>query len=269
MRGRGRVTVVLRVYGELNRHLASGRGRRFEQTIDAGCGVGEMLAGLGVPAAAVDLVLVNGQSVDFHQPLADGDRVSVYPAFEALDIGPVSRLPGRPLRSVRFVADVHLGRLAYYLRLLGFDARYETDAADAELLAVSRRQRRILLSRDRALLDDPALWRGYRVRETAPRRQVAEVLARFDLYRLAAPLTRCLVCNTPLRPLAPAQAAQRLVDDIGSRYRTFQECPGCGRIYWRGSHYRNLRRVAGELLAPLGASQCGQDAAGNDHSRRP
>lgn len=265
----GRVTVVLRLYGELNRHLPPGRCRCFEQVIDAGRCVGELLARLGVPVAAVDLVLVNGQSVDFHQSLADGDRVSVYPAFQALDIGPVSRLPGRPLRSVRFVADVHLGRLARYLRLLGFDARYDTRAADAELLTVSRSQRRILLSRDRALLDDPTLWRGYRVRETAPRRQIAEVLARFDLYRLAAPLTRCLVCNTPLRPLAPAQAAPRLADDIGSRFSTFRECPGCGRIYWQGSHYRNLQRVVGELLAPAQAAPRGQDAAHGDHSGCP
>ena len=162
-----------------------------------------------------------------------------------------------PLRAVRFVADVHLGRLAYYLRLLGFDARYDTNAADAELLAVSRDERRILLSRDRALLDHPALWRGYRVRETAPRRQIAEVLARFDLYRLAAPLTRCLCCNTPLRVLSPAQAAQRLPDDIGYRYGAFWECPGCGRTYWQGSHYRNLKRVACELLAPAGEPQSG------------
>jgi uncharacterized protein with PIN domain len=171
------------------------------------------------------------------------------PAVTAVDSG--------PLRAVRFVADVHLGRLAYYLRLLGFDARYDTNAADAELLAVSRDERRILLSRDRALLDHPALWRGYRVRETAPRRQIAEVLARFDLYQLAAPLTRCLCCNTPLRVLSPAQAAQRLPDDIGYRYGAFWECPGCGRTYWQGSHYRNLKRVACELLAPAGEPQSG------------
>lgn len=234
----GMVTVVLRVYGELHRHLASGRGRRFEQTIDAGCGVGEMLAGLGVPAAAVDLVLVNGQSVDFHQPLADGDRVSVYPAFEALDIGPVSRLPGRPLRSVRFVADVHLGRLAYYLRLLGFDARYETDAADAELLAVSRRQ-------------------------------VAEMLARFDLYRLAAPLTRCLVCTRRCarsRRRRPRSASWMTSAAVTAPSRSVR---GAGGSTGGGRTTGNLRRVAGELLAPLGAPQCGQDAAGNDYSRRP
>lgn len=240
----GAATVCVRFYGELNRHLPPGqRQRHLARAIGAGHCVGELLGALRVAADAVDLVLVNGQSVDFDRPLRDGDRLSVYPAFQSLDIGPVARLPGRPLRAVRFVADVHLGRLAYYLRLLGFDARYDANAADAELLAVSRDDRRILLSRDRALLDHPALWRGYRVRETAPRRQIGEVLARFDLCRLAAPLTRCLCCNTPLRVLAPAQAAPRLPDDIGYRYDAFWECPGCGRTYWQGSHYRNLKRV--------------------------
>lgn len=242
-------TLTLRFYAELNDHLEPGRRQRaFELAAAEGAAVGEVIEALGVPTAEVDLVLANGRSVDLSQRVAAGDRISVFPVFESLDITPVLAVRSRPLRQTRFVLDVHLGRLAKYLRLLGFDSLYRNDAGDAELVRVSLAERRILLTRDRALLRRRALTHGHQVQQTNPRRQLAEVLERFDLRRAAAPFTRCLRCNEPLRPVPREAVAERLPPRTRREHQELWICRGCDRVLWRGSHYRRMRRFVEAVL---------------------
>lgn len=140
-----------------------------------------MIESLGIPHTEVDLILVNDESVDFSHAVQDGDRVSVYPVFEAFDISPIVRVRPQPLRESRFVLDVHLGRLASYLRILGFDTLYRNDYDDEELAGFSRNDGRILLTRDRGILKRSEVTHGYWVRENRPREQVVGVVRRFDL----------------------------------------------------------------------------------------
>jgi len=133
-------------------------------------------------------------------------------------------------------------RLAGYLRLAGFDAAYRNDCADEDLAAVSRNEDRILLTRDRELLKRSIVSRGYFVRETIPRRQLAEVIRRFDLARAMAPLTRCARCNEVLAPAAKEAVADRLPAHVRSTRCVFLRCPGCGRVYWDGTHVDQIRR---------------------------
>ena len=241
--------IALRLYAELNDHLPPERRQRdLELALTGGETVEEVVAALGVPAGEVDLVLVDGRSVGLAHRLRGGERVSLFPVFEAFDITPVPGVRARPLRRTRFVLDAHLGRLAAYLRLLGFDTLYRNDFDDPELVEVSRRERRVLLSRDRALLARRAVTHAYRVRETAPRQQLAEVVERLDLVRSAAPFTRCLVCNGRLRPVAPEAVRDRLPPRVRRDQRQLWLCPGCDRVLWRGSHYRRMRRWVEELL---------------------
>jgi hypothetical protein len=107
----------------------------------------------------------------------------VYPVFESLDISSVSRVRPAPLRALRFLLDVHVGRLAAYLRMAGFDALYSNQASDPELAAIVAREGRVLLTRDRYLLMRTAVDRGYWVRSTEPKQQLLEVVKRFDLAR--------------------------------------------------------------------------------------
>jgi hypothetical protein len=133
-----------------------------------------------VPHTEVDLILVNDRSVEWTYQPQEGDRVAVYPVFESMDITPLIRLRPLPLREVRFVLDGHLGRLAAYLRMLGFDTWYQNHVDDAVLAQTSKDEQRILLTRDQGLLKRSAVTHGYWVRATAPREQLREVMARFD-----------------------------------------------------------------------------------------
>ena len=239
--------VLVRFYAELGDLLPpEKRGREFEHVFPVGGAVKDLVEGLGVPHTEVDLILVDGRSVDFTHRVGWGERISVYPVFEALDISPVTRLRPRPLRQVRFAADVHLGRLAGYLRLAGFDTCYRNDWADEELVECAVQEGRIILTRDRGVLMRAAVTHGYLVRSSSPRRQLAEVLDRFDLRRSLAPFTRCSVCNSVVERVDKQAVASELPPRTARHYEEFWRCNGCGRIYWKGAHYRSLE----QLFAP-------------------
>ena len=240
---------TLRVYGELNDFLLpADRQVTLVVPVDRGTTVKDFIEAHGVPHTEIDLVLVNGESVDFGRPLGDGDRVAAYPVFEALDVAPVTRVRPEPLRVIRFVLDVHLGRLARYLRLVGFDTLYDREAGDDRLAELSRAEHRVLLTRDQGLLKRRAVTHGYCVRSTAPPRQLAEVVSRFDLRRLVRPFSRCTVCNGVLEPADRSNVEVEVPERSREQFDEFQRCPNCRRIYWRGSHFARLEQIVASAL---------------------
>jgi uncharacterized protein len=245
-----RACAHFRFYAELNDHLPFGqRYGIVEKRFFVSGSVKDMIESIGVPHAEVDLILVNGESSGFTHLIRNNDRVAVYPVFESIDITPVLRLRPQPLRETKFVLDVHLGRLAGYLRMLGFDALYSNCASDQELVQISGEQKRILLTRDRGVLKHSAVTHGYWLRETDSRCQAEEVVSRFDLARSLRPLTRCMVCNEPLRAASKADVHGRVPPGTLEWCEEFRECPGCRRVYWEGSHCRRMRRWIGQLAA--------------------
>jgi uncharacterized protein with PIN domain len=237
----------IRFYAELNDFLPPNKVA-FAHSFEGRVSIKDMIEALGVPHTEVDLILVNGESVDFSYLVQDGDRVSVYPVFESIDITPLTRVRPRPLREPRFILDTHLGRLAAYLRMLGFDALYRNDYSDEELAQVSSQEGRILLTRDRGLLKRGAVTHGYCVRETDPRRRLVEVLRRFDLFEMVTPFRRCMRCNGLLQPVAKEAISDRLPPKTRQYYDEFQVCQGCDRIYWKGSHYQRMQQFIKSVL---------------------
>jgi uncharacterized protein with PIN domain len=202
-----------------------------------------MIEALGVPHTEVELILVNGESVGFERQLADGDRVAVYPKFEALDVTPLLRLRERPLRDTRFVADAHLGGLAHLLRMAGLDTLYRNDFGDREIVDLASAEGRIVLTRDRELLKLRDVTHGCFVHALKPSLQFKEILGRLDLARSLRPFTLCLECNRPLRDIDKAQVIERLPPSVRERYERFTTCDACGRIYWEGSHWQRMREL--------------------------
>ena len=232
-----------RFYAELNDFLPDdNRGRELTRFFSVSGSVKDFVESFGVPHTEVDLVLANGKPVDFSYPVRDGDRVSVYPVFESLDISSVSRVRPVPLRALRFLLDVHVGRLAAYLRMAGFDALYGNQASDAELASIVAREGRVLLTRDRFLLMRTAVDRGYWVRSTEPKQQLLEVVKRFDLAGSMRPFTRCMDCNTMLEEASRESVWERLPPKIRDK-DVFRVCPNCQRVYWQGSHHERMSQL--------------------------
>jgi uncharacterized protein with PIN domain len=205
--------------------------------------VKDAIESFGVPHTEVDLVIVDGRSVDFTHLLTGGERVAVYPMFEALDIAPLVRLRPRPLRDPRFVADVHLGKLARHLRMSGFDTLWTHHGDDDEIVRLSLGEKRTILTRDKGMLRRREVERGYFVRATESEAQLAEVIGALQLEALVAPFTRCRECNAILEDVRKEAVIDRLPEKVRGCYERFKRCPGCGRVYWEGTHFARMRRI--------------------------
>ena len=235
-----------RCYEELNDFLPIERRKvSFNHSFHGTPSVKDTIQAIGIPHGAVDLILVNGVSVDFNYRLRGGERVAVYPVFERLDISPSVRLRPKPLRDTRFILDVHLGKLARYLRMLGFDAAYSADWNDEQIIRLALDQRRIILTRDRGILKQNRVSHGHWVRHQDPMEQLEEVLNALDLFSKLQAFTRCLECNEAIESVEKSEIQAVTKPEILGQFDEFWRCNGCGRVYWKGSHYdRMLERIA-------------------------
>jgi uncharacterized protein with PIN domain len=142
------------------------------------------------------------------------------------------------MSEVRFVADVMLGKLARWLRALGYDTLYFRAAADSRLLGIALRERRRLLTRDVALAAR-AREAGLLVRSDGLEPQLREVMTACALTS-RAPLSRCLECNGVLTGRAPAAVLDRVPPYTLATQTEFWECEGCRRVFWSGTHVRGI-----------------------------
>jgi uncharacterized protein len=241
-------TVRLNLHGDLDFFLRSGaRGRRIERSLSEKTSVKDVIEACGVPHPEIDLMLVNGQPVDFHYAIASDADIELYPVGTKHPCIKYKRLQAPT--ATRFVADGHLGRLTRNLRLLGFDVAYDPKAEDRQLLGVMQRENRALLTRDRRLLMHAVVKTGYFPRSQNADEQTVEVIRRFDLLGSLGPFTRCLRCNAPLRKVSKAEIIERLEPLTKIYYEQFRRCTGCDRIYWPGSHFSKLQKRLEQIHA--------------------
>lgn len=231
-----------RFYGDLGRFLKrEHRERAFVHACARAATLKNAIESLGVPHTEVGSVTVNGAPATLQRAVREGDEIAVHPArTETAETGT------DPI----FLADAHLGGLARFLRMLGFDTLHENDYHDDDIRRIAEAERRIVLSRDRELLKCREIERGCFVRALKAEAQLREVAGRYGLAAQARPFTRCLRCNLPLQPVAKEAAASLVPPKVLKRQQQFTRCAGCGRIYWPGSHYERMRAALGGLLGP-------------------
>ena len=235
---------------ELNYFLPpSKRQVSFNHFFKGRASIKDMIEALGVPHPEVDLIAVNGKSVDFSYIVEDGDRINVYPISCSSEVAATRLVRPTNLTINRFVLDIHLGKLANFLRRLGFDTLYRNDYDDEELAKISASEQRILLTRDKGLLMRSLVTYGYYVRQTDPERQVVEVLRRFDLFREVTPLQRCIRCNGLLEPVAKESIIDQLPQNTRLSINEFHRCFSCGQIYWKGSHSERMQQFIEDVLS--------------------
>lgn len=244
---------VFRFYEELNDFLPPEKKKRdIDFLFTIAPSVKDAIESMGIPHTEIDLIIANGESVDFDYKISDDDIISVYPVFESLDISPLKHLISPPLREVKFVSDVHLGKLSRYLRLCGFDVFYENNLDDREIIEISVSDRRAILTRDREMLKNNLVTHGYWLRNTDSLFQLSEIYERFDLYRKTAPLSRCTRCNcSPLLRenvdcVRPLLISHGIKPESIEYYDEYLVCPDCKQIYWKGSHIQRFMTLLRE-----------------------
>ena len=241
---------AFRFYAELNDYLPESRRQvRFDCPFHGTPAVRDAIQALGVPHTAVDLVIVDGRSVDFSHRLEGGENVSVYPVFERLDITPLVRLRSEPLRDSRFVLDASLGKLARYLRMLGFDTAWRRDFDPRSIVACALDEGRIIVTRDVDLLKHGRVTHGYWLRHDQPDEQLEELLLALELLGQQRPFIRCMECNGELDVVRDEALLDGLDPAIRARFDTFHRCRDCGRIYWRGSHFERMQAFSRDVAS--------------------
>jgi uncharacterized protein len=193
---------------------------------------------LGVPHTEVGLVTVNGEPATLQRIVREGDAIEIHP-WKMRKTGSV------PI----FLADAHLGGLARFLRMAGFDTLHAPHLEDVEIRRIAQLERRVVLTRDRELLKCRDVTSGYYVRALKPQAQLHEVAARYGLAAQARPFTLCLNCNLPLQPVEKAHIVKRVPEQVSQLHDSFMHCHGCDRVYWPGSHYERMAATLRGLLS--------------------
>lgn len=233
-------------YARLNDFLPPRRRQhRFSVAFSGHPAVKDTVQALGVPHVEVDLIVVNGRSVDFSYRLQAGDLLQIYPLLEQSMVSPAIHLQTFPASPVRFILDVHLGKLCRYLRLLGFDSLYRNDYTDQQLVDLAGQ--RVVLTRDLGVLKRSAVQFGYWLRSTRPREQLTEVVRRYRLLAAIRPLSRCPLCNGLVDAVDKADVYSRLPENTRLYYHYFSRCHDCRHIYWQGSHWGRIQHLIGSL----------------------
>ncbi len=229
--------ICFRFYGELEEFFPHARrGSEHRVVFNGPQTVKHLVESVGVPHIEIGRMENEGHPVGWDYRPRGGECIRVYPRL------PRQRWPA-DLDAPRFALDGHLGRLASYLRLLGFDTWYRPQVEDADLAAVAVSEKRVVLTRDQDLLKRKILDYGYWVRNTDPHRQVEEILARFGIAELARPFTRCPRCNGLLEPVPKELVLEQLEPLTRKHYDEFYRCAACGQVYWRGSHFAALESL--------------------------
>lgn len=213
--------------------------------------VKDMVESLGVPHPEVELLTVNEQSVGWDYIVQVNDEIHVYPFEIQAQISPrVPLIPPYPSRP-QFVLDTHLGRLAAYLRMMGFDTLYRNDYPDDELARVSHEEARILLTRDVGLLKRSLVMYGYFVRNTKPRLRILEIARRYNLAQHIQPFKHCMKCNGQLAAVEKEEIFESLPGNTLDYYDVFHRCLSCQQVYWKGSHYQRMEMLLQDMLQAL------------------
>ena len=241
--------VTFRFYEELNDFLPKHRRKTdFEAKFKGKGSIKDMIEAFGVPHTEIDLILVDGNSVDFNYILQDEDRVSVYPAFESLNITDVTQLRTIPLRRNKFLADINLGDIVKYMRVLGLDLFFDSLLSTREIIEISKRENRIILTKDSKLLKFKDVSHGIFIRPGTTTGQIRRIINYLDIKDDIKPFSRCLQCNTLLDVVPKDKILDRIPPMTKDFCDEYVQCQSCDKIYWKGTHFIHMEKVLKQIL---------------------
>jgi len=240
---------IFRFYEELNDFLPKYRRKtNFEAAFKGKRSIKDMIEALGVPHTEIDLILVNGKLVDFNYILQNKDRVSVYPVFESFNITDVTLLRKTPLRQHKFIADINLGNIVKYMRLLGFDLYYDSLLSTRKIIDISKRENRVILTKNRKLLKFKDVTHGIFIRPGSTTEQIRRIIDYLDIKDNIKPFSRCLRCNTLLKSVLKEKILNKIPPKTKEFCDEYVQCQSCDNFFWKGTHFINMKKIVSQIL---------------------
>ncbi len=149
---------------------------------------------------------------------------------------------------MKFIVDCMLGKLAKWLKILGFDTAYFSKIEDPVLLVLAQKEGRVLLSRDNGLIEKSRDVRTLFIESEDWTPQLEQVLDEFDLWPKVRSYSRCIECNVELKDLQKRRAKNLVTPFVYERATSFAICPQCGRVFWKGTHHQDMEFKIDEIL---------------------
>ena len=172
----------------------------------------------------------------------------MYPVFETLNIENVTRLRKLPLRRTTFIADINLGDIVKYMRVLGFDVCFDQTLSPRQIIEVSEKENRIILTKSIKLLKFKEVTHGIFIRPGTMEQQIKRIIDFLDIKDQIKPFSRCLRCNNLLKTVPKESIADRIPPKTRAFCDEYSYCMPCDKIYWKGSHFIKMKRLVDSLM---------------------
>ena len=211
----------------------------LEYVLHRRASIKDIIEALGIPHTEIGALKVDGLETGFEHIPSPGEKITVLPVKTPVDVTRSTKLRPTEFPEPRFIVDVNAGKLAMLLRMLGRDTLWSNSYTDSEVAALATGEQRIVLSRDRGLLKRKEIVHGRLIRSMHPDDQLQEVIELYGLNR-SCRFSRCLRCNQVLNPVPKEKILHRLEPRTRKYFDHFEICPGCERIYWKGSHWEKM-----------------------------
>ncbi|MBN1151540.1 twitching motility protein PilT [candidate division WOR-3 bacterium] len=226
------ISIEILFHDELNDFLPKEKKfRSAKLDLITGSQVKDIIESQGVPHTEFGVIFADGKEVLPDYKITYPTTLEVFPQVKTFMV------------KIKFIADVHLGILSRRLRLLGFDCKYQNNFEDSQIADIAQKESRTVLTRDVQLLMRKKVNYGYWIRNTKTEDQIIEVCDKFALFDQINPFSLCTECGGKLSPVEKKQIISEIPWGTSQRYNEFYVCSGCGKIYWKGSHFFRLQKI--------------------------
>ena len=238
--------INIKFYDSLNKLLKKEkRDKELSLELKLRQSVKDLIEALGIPHTEVGMIVIDGKREEFSFILKDGQKIEVYPAFNGVEEPKFQDLIDYPKK---FILDVHLGRLAKYLRIFGIDTLYENYYSDEEIVKIALKEGRVILTRDRGILKRRVVRYGYLVKSNESKEQLREMFLNFDLLPNIKLFFRCISCNGIVERVDKEEIIEELEPLTRKYYNEFFRCAMCKKIYWKGGHWERMEEFTVDFL---------------------